>query len=174
METRTAQAQRQPELHLRSNWAERLSAHFVPYAPHVPRGTSSPQEQESCVEETLADTAAKPQRKAVIPSKEVVWASTGPDGQLVPGFGRHKMMDGFILGLVRFRLGCSPLFNDFQHVHPSGLQVTTELQAWQTKTVFAAKNRKQPVQLICGADRWRGLVAAIRKLVKLPQFKDMD
>lgn len=64
----------------------------------------------------------------------------------------------------------------------SGLQVTAEtieLQAWQTKTASAAKIRKQPVPLICpkfsfsGKDWWRGLVAAICELAKLPQFKDM-
>lgn len=273
--------QRQLELHLRSKWADRLLAHFIPYAEHVPHmaplisqdfrtevshllgdarfrtlrqhclayeglrkrgfvaipwtegdvrallnclsheevtpykiqqvwntlkwlskvfGLLNIDElhrlkaKKAALEETLADTATKPQRKAVVPSKEVVWAleegaakldpgASGPDGQLAPGVDRYKMMDGFILGLARFQLGASARFNDLQHVHPSELVVTTntiELQAWQTKTVSAAKIRKQPVPLICpkfsfsGKDWWHGLVATSRKLVKMPQFKDID
>ena len=55
-----------------------------------------------------------------------------------------------------------------------------ELQAWQTKTVSAAKIRKQPVPLICpkfsftGKDWWLGMVTVIRKMTKLDQFKGMD
>eukprot|EP00435_Cladocopium_sp_Y103_P059424 s598_g21.t1 len=151
--------------------------------------------KKQALEETLADTATKPQRKAVVPSREVVWAleegaatldpagAPGPDGQVVPGFDRHKMMDAFILGLARFQLGCSARFNDLQHVHPRELHSTTstiELQAWQTKTVSTARIKKHPAPLICpkysfsGKDWWPGWVATIRKLCKLPKFQDMD
>eukprot|EP00435_Cladocopium_sp_Y103_P070341 s192_g35.t1 len=151
--------------------------------------------KKQALEETLADTATKPQRKAVVPSREVVWALEegaatldpagvcGPDGQVVPGFDRHKMMDAFILGLARFQLGCSARFNDLQHVHPRELHSTTstiELQAWQTKTVSTARIKKHPAPLICpkysfsGKDWWPGWVATIRKLRKLPKFQDMD
>ena len=70
--------------------------------------------KKQALEETLADTATKPQRKAVVPSKEVVWAleegasalaatgAPGPDPQTVPGVERHKMMDAFILAIARF------------------------------------------------------------------------
>ena len=274
--------QRALEVHLRSRWADRLLAHFAPYAEHVPhmaaimgpdfhqemghllgdarfrtlrqhclayealrkKGfTSIPWKEndvrsllntlaaaevtpyklqqvwstlrwlskifgllnvdeiyrlktkKQALEETLADTATKPQRKAVVPSKEVVWAleegasalaatgAPGPDPQTVPGVERHKMMDAFILAIARFQLGCSARFNDLQHVHPGDIHSTTEtieLQAWQTKTVSAAKIRKHPVPLICpkysfsGKDWWSGLVSTIRKLSKEEQFKQMD
>lgn len=108
---------------------------------------------------------------------------SGSDVQQGLGPDKFRMMDGFILGIVRFQLGCSARFNDLQHVHPSNLQVTTEtieLQAWQTKTISASKIKRQPAPLICpkysfsGKDWWGGLVSIIRKLVKLPQFKDVD
>ena len=151
--------------------------------------------KKAALEETLADTATKPQRKATVPSKEVVWAleegasglmsagAAGPEGQAAPGRERHTMMDAYIMSLARFQLGCSARFNDLQHVHPKDLHVTThtlELQAWQTKTVSAAKIRKQPVPLICpkfsftGKDWWLGMVTVIRKMTKLDQFKEMD
>ena len=151
--------------------------------------------KKQALEESLADTATKPQRKAVVPSKEVVWAleegasslSTAgiirPEGTMVPGVEPHKVMDSYILGLARFQLGCSARFNDLQHVHPREIHCTTEtveLQAWQTKTVSAAKIRRHPVPLICpkysfsGKDWWSGLVALIRKLTQEERFKDMD
>ena len=151
--------------------------------------------KKAALQDTLADTATKPQRKATVPSKEVVWAleegasglmsagAAGPDGQAAPGRERYTMMDAYIMSLARFQLGCSARFNDLQHVHPKDLRVTThtlELQAWQTKTVSAAKIRKQPVPLICpkfsftGKDWWLGMVTVIRKMTKLDQFKDMD
>ena len=151
--------------------------------------------KKAALEETLADTATKPQRKATVPSKEVVWAleegasglmsagAAGPEGQAAPGRERRTMMDAFIMSLARFQLGCSARFNDLQHVHPKDLHVaahTLELQAWQTKTVSAAKIRKQPAPLICpkfsftGKDWWLGMVTVIRKMTKLDQFKEMD
>ena len=151
--------------------------------------------KKQALEESLADTATKPQRKAVVPSKEVVWAleegasslsMSGiirPEGTVVPGVEPHTVMDSYILGLARFQLGCSARFNDLQHVHPREIHCTTEtveLQAWQTKTVSAAKIRRHPVPLICpkysfsGKDWWSGLVALIRKLTQEERFKDMD
>ena len=151
--------------------------------------------KKQALEESLADTATKPQRKAVVPSKEVVWALeegasslqmvgiTRPEGAMVPGVEPHKVMDSYILGLARFQLGCSARFNDLQHVHPREIHCTTEtveLQAWQTKTVSAAKIRRHPVPLICpkysfsGKDWWSGLVALIRKLTQEERFKAMD
>ena len=76
--------------------------------------------KKQALEETLADTATKPQRKAVVPSKEVVWAleegastlaatgAPGPDPQTVPGVERHKMMDAFILAIARSNLAAAP------------------------------------------------------------------
>ena len=93
--------------------------------------------KKQALEESLADTATKPQRKAVVPSKEVVWAleegasslSTAgiirPEGTMVPGVEPHKVMDSYILGLARFQLGCSARFNDLQHVHPREIHCTT-------------------------------------------------
>ena len=63
--------------------------------------------KKQALEESLADTATKPQRKAVVPSKEVVWAleegasslSTSgiirPEGTMVPGDGTTQS-DGLL------------------------------------------------------------------------------
>ena len=75
--------------------------------------------KKSSLEEALTDTVTRPQRKAVVPSKEVIWAleegagydhlgATGPGTQAAPGF-------------ARFQVGCSARFNDLQHVHPKDL-----------------------------------------------------
>ena len=111
--------------------------------------------KKSSLEEALTDTVTRPQRKAVVPSKEVIWAleegagcdrlgATGPGTQEAPGKNRHEVLDAFILGFARFQVGCSARFNDLQHVHPKDLTHTSntvELKAWQTKTVRINRNR---------------------------------
>ena len=106
--------------------------------------------KKSSLEEALTDTLTS---KAVVPSKEVIWAleegagydhlaATGPGTQAAPGRSRHEVLDAFILGFARFQVGCSARFNDLQHVHPKDLihtSNTVELKAWQTKTVSAAQ-----------------------------------
>ena len=103
--------------------------------------------KKSSLEEALTDTVTRPQRKAVVPSKEVIWSleegagydrlgATGPGTQEAPGKNRHEVLDAFILGFARFQVGCSARFNDLQHVHPKDLihtSNTVELKAWQTK-----------------------------------------
>ena len=119
--------------------------------------------KKSSLEEALTDTVTRPQRKAVVPSKEVIWAleegagydhlgATGPGGaQAAPGRSRHEVLDAFILGFARFQVGCSARFNDLQHVHCKDLihtSNTVELKAWQTKTVSQARINRNPVRLI--------------------------
>ena len=64
---------------------------------------------------SLEETVTRPQRKAVVPSKEVIWAleegagyhclgATGPGAQEAPGKSRHEVLDAFILGFARFQL----------------------------------------------------------------------
>ena len=252
--------QRALEVHLRARWAERLLAHFAPYAEHVPHmaailGPSFRQEghllgdarfrtlrqhclayeglrkrgftaipwrevdvrnllnnlataevtpyklqqvwntlkwlsktfgllnldeehrlkaKKQALEESLADTATKPQRKAVVPSKEVVWALeegasslqtvgiTRP-GAMVPGVEPHKVMDSYILGLARFQLGCSARFNDLQHVHPREIHCTTEtveFAGMANKDSFGSKDTtpSSPTYLPQVQLLWEGLV----------------
>ena len=86
--------------------------------------------KKQALEESLADTATKPHRKAVVPSKEVAWAmdegasglsATGAVSPEGTGIEHHKLMDSYILGLARFHCTMEMI----------------ELQAWQTKTVSA-------------------------------------
>ena len=156
--------------------------------------------KKKAMEEELADTTIKPQRKATVPSKEVIWAleegaasldipdleatgASSPEASLTGHTAIQKMMDAFILGIARFQVGCSARFNDLQHVHPKNLtqtSTTVELQAWQTKTVSTSKIRKQPVPLICpkysftGKPWWLPFLALVRKMVSLKQFENMD
>ena len=81
--------------------------------------------KKSLLEEALTDTVTRPQRKAVVPSKEVIWAleegagydrlgATGPGTQEAPRKSRHEVLDAFILGFARFQVGCSTRFHDLQ------------------------------------------------------------
>ena len=68
--------------------------------------------EKQALEESPAHTATKPQRKAVVPSKEVVWAmeegasrlattgAAGPDGRVVPSVERHKIMDSIFYDIL--------------------------------------------------------------------------
>lgn len=156
--------------------------------------------KKKALEEELADTTIRPQRKATVPSKEVIWAleegaasleipfvegtaPLNPEASLTGHAAIQRMMDAFILGIARLQVGCSARFNDLQHVRPKNLTQTSgtvELQAWQTKTVSTAKIRKQPVALIwpkysfTGKPWWLPFLALVRKMVSLKQFEGMD
>ncbi|CAK9065389.1 unnamed protein product [Durusdinium trenchii] len=81
------------------------------------------QEKRKALQDQLTPTVSKPQRKAMVPSKEVIWA------------------------LECGAVACSARFNDLQHTSTSYLQIsssTIELNAWQTKTVSAFKMKKSP------------------------------
>ena len=115
--------------------------------------------KEKALEEELAPTVVRPQKKAAVPSREVIWvleegaALGGPPGapgpaapaQAAPGRERHERF-------ARFQVGCSARFDDLQHVRPEELRTTSntiELQAWQTKVARAGRIRTKPVPLIC-------------------------
>ena len=94
-----------------------------------------------------------------------------------------RELDTFILGIVRYQVGCSARFNDLQHTAPSTLKHTTttlEFSAWQTKTVSAARIRKHPVPLICpkysftGHAWWQPLLTMWTRLSKHPSFEESD
>ena len=135
----------------------------------------------------------QPARKAKVPPKEVIWAlEEGAAGvPLLPGAhspqekGAYapRELDTFILGIVRYQVGCSARFNDLQHTAPSTLKHTTttlEFSAWQTKTVSAARIRKHPVPLICpkysftGHAWWQPLLTWWTRLSKHPSFEESD
>ena len=145
------------------------------------------QSKKKYLQETLVSTTSTPQRK-VVPSREVIWALE--QGAAAVGAVSHfkgvqarDAIDAFIMGLVRFQVGCCARFNDMQHTSPGTLRVTTstiEMMAWQTKTASAFRIKKNPVPLIApkltlsGADRWTDWVETLKRLHSLERFQDMD
>ena len=102
-------------------------------------------QKKQTVETGLTPAVVQPARKAKVPPKEVIWAlEEGAAGvPLLPGAhspqekGAYapRELDTFILGIVRYQVGCSARFNDLQHTAPSTLKHTTttlEFSAWQT------------------------------------------
>ena len=150
-------------------------------------------QKKQTVETGLTPAVVQPARKAKVPPKEVIWAlEEGAAGApLLPGAhspqekGAYapRELDTFILGIVRYQVGCSARFNDLQHTAPSTLKHTTttlEFSAWQTKTVSAARIRKHPVPLICpkysftGHAWWQPLLTWWTRLSKHPSFEESD
>ncbi len=102
-------------------------------------------QKKQTVEEGLTPAVTQPASKAKAPPKEVIWALEEGSSPSIP-------LDSFILGLVRFQVGCSARFNDLQHTAPTTMKHTSntiEFAAWQYKTVSASKIRKHAVPLIC-------------------------
>ena len=146
------------------------------------------QSKKKYLQETLVSTTSTPQRKAVLPSKEVIWALE--QGAAAVGAVSHskgvqarEAIDAFIMGLVRFQVGCCARFNDMQHTSPGTLKVTSstiEMMAWQTKTASAFRIKKNPVPLIApkltlsGADWWTDWIETLKSLYSLERFQDMD
>ena len=137
------------------------------------------------IQEGLVETNIKPQRKAQLPSKEVIMllekvaSGAGLTGPLTA----KNTLDRYICAIARFQVACSARFNDLQHTSPGGYKLTEttlELQAWQTKTVSAFRIKKNPVPLIAplytftGMDWWSILPQAWDRLVAQEKFKDMD
>ena len=140
------------------------------------------------LQETLVSTAATPQRKAVVPAKEVILAleqgaaASGADPRR-KGQVAREAIDAFILGMVRFQVGSSARFNDLQHTSPSTMKITSntiEMMAWQTKTASAFRIKKNPVPLIApklslsGVDWWTEWSKTLTLLSSLERFQDMD
>ena len=139
-------------------------------------------------QETLVSTATTPQRKAVVPAKEVILAlekGSAAGGADHPRKGQvaREAIDAFILGMVRFQVGSSARFNDLQHTSPSTMKITSntiEMMAWQTKTASAFRIKKNPVPLIApklsnsGVDWWTEWSKTLTLLSSLERFRDMD
>ena len=93
-------------------------------------------QKKQTVETGLTPAVVQPARKAKVPPKEVIWAlEEGAAGvPLLPGAhspqekGAYapRELDTFILGIVRYQVGCSARFNDLQHTAPSTLKHTTK------------------------------------------------
>ena len=157
-------------------------------------------QKKQAIETGLTPTVVQPAKKAKVPPKEVIWAlEEGAAGVPIhPGAGSPhdgmgtlpstsdaapRELDTFILGIVRFQVGCSARFNDLQHTAPTTLKhtsTTLEFAAWQTKTVSASKIRKHPVPLICpkftftGHAWWQPLLTWWTRLSKHPSFLESD
>ena len=107
------------------------------------------QSKKKYLQETLVSTTSTPQRKAVVPSREVICALE--QGAAAVGAVSHskgvqarEAIDAFIVRLVRFQVGCCARFNDMQHTSPGTLKVTSsavEMMAWQTKTGLLGSRR---------------------------------
>eukprot|EP00435_Cladocopium_sp_Y103_P021864 s134_g5.t1 len=141
------------------------------------------------IQENLVETVIKPQRKAQLPSKEVILALervAGGKPTAAAGAGKpspKQLMDQYICAMARFQVACSARFNDLQHTSPKGYRLndkTLELSAWQTKTVSAFRIKKNPVPLIAplysfsGESWWTVLTQSWDRLVVHPKFQDMD
>ena len=150
-------------------------------------------QKKQTVETGLTPAVVQPARTAKVPPKAVIWAlEEGAAGvPLLPGANSPqekgayapRELDTFILGIVRYQVGCSARFNDLQHTAPSTLKHTTttlEFSAWQTKTVSAARIRKHPAPLICpkysftGHAWWQPLLTWWTRLSKHPSFEESD
>ena len=147
-------------------------------------------EKKKTLQEEGVDTVARPQRKAILPTKEVIWtleevaAGPGPTpAQSGEGPSPVELLDQYICGVVRFQVACSARFNDLQHTIPTAYKFhggTIELQAWQTKTVSAFRSKKSPVPLLAptysftGRDWWTPLMRTWDKMKDLDKFKDLD
>ena len=149
-------------------------------------------QKKQTVETGLTPAVVQPARKAKVPPKEVIWAlEEGAAGvPLLPGANSPqekgayapRELDTFILGIVRYQVGCSARFNDLQHTAPSTLKHTTTTLEFsgQTKTVSAARIRKHPVPLICpkysftGHAWWQPLLTWWTRLPKHPSFEESD
>ena len=132
------------------------------------------------IQEGLVETNIKPQRKAQLPSKEVIMmmekiaAGEGLTASTGASTSPKFVLDRYICAMARFQVACSARFNDLQHTSPGGYKLTEatlELQAWQTKTVSAFRIKKNPVPLIAplysftGLDWWSILPQAWDRLV---------
>ena len=104
-------------------------------------------------------------------------------GAVPKGVQAREAIDAFIMGLVRFQVGCCARLNDMQHTSPGTLKVTSstiEMMAWQTKTASAFRIKKNPVPLIApkltlsGADWWTDWIETLKSLYSLERFQDMD
>ena len=72
------------------------------------------------LQEEGVDTVAKPQRKAILPTKEVIWTLeevAAGSGQTPAGSGEnmsaHTILDQYICGVVRFQVACNARFKVF-------------------------------------------------------------
>ena len=143
-------------------------------------------EKRKAIQETLVDTQVKPQRKAVVPTREIVWAleqgaeGTPPENR-VPEL--TKAVDRYITAMARFNLACSARFNDVQHTSPQTVKSTSntlELLAWQTKTTSAVAIKRNPVPLIAplfsfsGARWWIPLERWWKRFRASEEFREMD
>ena len=118
------------------------------------------------IQEGLVETNVKPQRKAQLPSKEVIMmlekiaAGEGLTAATGASTSPKFFLDRYICAMARFQVACSARFNDLQLTSPGGYKLTEatlELQAWQTKTVSAFRIKKSPVPLIAPLYSFTGL-----------------
>ena len=188
--------------HLNRMRAEEASPHKIQRVWETPRWFSNRfgflkidacerlMEKKKTLQEEGVDTVAKPQRKAIFPTKEVIWTLeevAAGSGQTPAGSGEnlsaHTILDQYICGVVRFQVACSARFNDLQHTIPTAYKFhgrTIELQAWQTKTVSASRSKKAPVPLLAptfsftGKDWWTPLMQSWDKMRDLEKFQGID
>ena len=129
-------------------------------------------EKRKAIQETLVDTQVKPQRKAVVPTREIVWAleqgaeGTPPENR-VPEL--TKAVDRYIMAMARFNLACSARFNDVQHTSPQTVKSTSntlELLAWHVGSGHQTEPgpAHRPIVLLLGGQMVDPLGAVVEEI----------
>ena len=111
-------------------------------------------EKRKAIQETLVDTQVKPQRKAVVPTREIVWAleqgaGTPPENR-VPEL--TKAVDRYIMAMARFNLACSARFNDVQHTSPQTVKSTSN--TLELRSSRPCNSRQEGRSVRTGRTRW--------------------
>ena len=132
-------------------------------------------QKKEAVRDSLVTTLLLPQKRATVPSLEMV--------QALETLSRRPGPDGYVAALARFMIGCSGRLSDIQHTQPSTMHLTNstiEFVAWQTKVMSVTQNRQKPTPLISplhfftGIQWWLTLSKAVKWFLSQPHFENMD
>ena len=134
-------------------------------------------EKRKAIQETLVDTQVKPQRKAVVPTRAIVWAleqgaeGTPPENR-VPEL--TKAVDRYIMAMARFNLACSAahLAADGQvhEQHPGAAGLANEDHVGSGNPVPLIA----PLFSFSGARWWIPLERWWKRFRASEEFREMD
>jgi hypothetical protein len=131
--------------------------------------------KKEAIRDALVTTLILPQRRAVVPSLDVIRA--------LETLSRRPGPDGYLASIARFLVGCSGRLSDAQHTQPSTMQLTAEtieFTAWQTKVMSVVTNRQKPTPLIAplhsftGVPWWQTLEKGVKWMLLDKTFRDLD
>ena len=141
-------------------------------------------EKRKAIQETLVDTQVKPQRKAVVPTRAIVWAleqgeGTPPENR-VPEL--TKAVDRYIMAMARFNLACSARFNDAAHLaadgqvhkqHPGAAGLANEDHVGSGHQTEPGPAHR-PIVLLLGGQMVDPLGAWWKRFRASEEFREMD